>query len=88
MYTIHQMQISPFGENCHGLLTLSDKIIIVGDRNVDLLNTSDTQIIYDIISDCHLVNIIKDATRITNSTRTLIDPILQHKAKKLLNREL
>ena len=78
------MQISPFGENCHGLLTLSDKIIIVGDINVDLLNTPDTQIIYDIISDCHLVNIIKDATRITNSSRTLIDPIF-YKPKHTLS---
>ena len=54
---------------------ISDKIIIVGDINVDLFNTPDTHIIYDIISNCQLVNIIKDATRITNSSRTLIDPI-------------
>ena len=54
----------------------SDKIIIVSDLNVDFLNIKNTHVIRDILSNIALVNLISEPTRITNTTRTLIDPII------------
>nr|XP_022287616.1 uncharacterized protein LOC111100237 isoform X1 [Crassostrea virginica]XP_022287617.1 uncharacterized protein LOC111100237 isoform X1 [Crassostrea virginica]XP_022287618.1 uncharacterized protein LOC111100237 isoform X1 [Crassostrea virginica] len=59
-----------------GVSEKSDKIIIVGDLNVDFLNIQNTHVIRDILSNNVLVNLISEPTRITNTTRTLIDPIL------------
>ncbi|XP_062594120.1 uncharacterized protein LOC134255611 [Saccostrea cucullata] len=53
----------------------SSKIIIVGDINVDLLNTPQTHIIREIVSNSNLVNNIHVPTRISNNTRTLLDPV-------------
>ena len=55
---------------------ISDKIILVGDINVDLLNTPQTHIIREIISTHNLTNNIHEPTRTTNTSSTLLDPIL------------
>ncbi|XP_062604444.1 uncharacterized protein LOC134266236 [Saccostrea cucullata] len=54
----------------------SDKIILVGDINVDLLTTPQTHIIHEIIATHNLVNNIHEPTRITHTSSTLLDPIL------------
>ena len=55
---------------------LSDRIIILGDLNVDFLNIPPSHIIHDILQHNNLTNTIHEPTRITHSTQTLIDPIL------------
>ena len=55
---------------------ISDKIILVGDINVDLLNTPQSHIIREIISTHNLINNIHEPTRTTNTSSTLLDPIL------------
>ena len=55
---------------------ISSKIIIVGDLNVDFLNIPNLHTIYEILSSCYLTNTIEEATRITQSSSTLLDPIL------------
>ena len=55
---------------------LSNKVIIVGDLNIDFLNIPRSHVINGILLDYHMMNIIQHATRITQKTSTLIDPIL------------
>ena len=55
---------------------ISDNIIIVGDLNIDFLNIPRNHQIREILSSNNLVNKIREPTRISNTTRTLIDPIL------------
>lgn len=54
----------------------SDKIIVVGDLNVDFLNIPHTHLVKDLLSSHFLENIITEPTRVTQNTSTLIDPIL------------
>ena len=55
---------------------LSDEIILVGDINVDLLNIPQTHIMREIISTHNLINNIHELTRTTNTSSTLLNPIL------------
>lgn len=54
----------------------SDKIILVGDLNVDFLNIPHTHSVLDLLSSHFLENTITEPTRVTQNTSTLIDPIL------------
>lgn len=54
----------------------SDKIIVVGDLNVDFLNIPHTHLVKDLLSSYFLENTITEPTRVTQNTSTLIDPIL------------
>lgn len=54
----------------------SDKIIVVGDLNVDFLNIPHTHLVKDLLSSHFLENTITEPTRVTQNTSTLIDPIL------------
>lgn len=53
----------------------SDKMIIAGDINVDLLTVPRTHIILEISSTYNLVNNIHEPTRISHTSNTLLDPI-------------
>lgn len=52
---------------------ISDKIVIVGDLNVDFLNIPQSHPIVDVMSNYSLINNIHEPTRISSTTRTLID---------------
>ncbi len=54
---------------------ISNKLVIVGDLNVNLLSNKRSHL-SDIIDAKHLRNTVIEPTRITNTTRTLLDPIL------------
>ena len=51
---------------------LSDRIIILGDLNVDFLNIPPSHIIHDILQHNNLTNTIHEPTRITHSTQTIL----------------
>ena len=55
---------------------ISNKIVIVGDLNVDFLNIPHTHPVNEILTSQFLENKISEPTRVTKSTSTLIDPIL------------
>ena len=54
----------------------SNKIIIIGDLNVDFLNILRSHSVNDIITAVFLENTIYEPTRITQNTSALIDRIL------------
>ena len=54
----------------------SNKIIIIGDLNVDFLNIPRSHPVNDILTGQLLENTIYEPTRVTQNTSTLIDPIL------------
>ena len=54
----------------------SNKIIIIGDLNVDFLNILRSHSVNDIITAVFLENTIYEPTRITQNTNALIDPFL------------
>ena len=58
---------------------ISDNIIIVGDLNVDFLNIPRNHQIREILSSNNLVNKIREPTRISNTTRTLIEIFLMQR---------
>ena len=58
------------------LVYISKKIVIVGDSNVDFLNIPHTHPVNEILTSQFLENKISEPTRVTQSTSTLIDPIL------------
>ena len=55
---------------------LSDRIVIVGDLNVNFLNLPNTHVVNEIILKYSFFNTIHEATRITQHTNTLLDPVL------------
>ena len=55
-------------------LDLNNKVVLVGDINEDQLNISNHKF-RDILHLNSMSNLITDATRVTQTTRTLIDPI-------------
>ena len=55
---------------------ISNKIVIVGDLNVDFLNIPHTHPVNEILTSQFLENKISEPTRVTQSTSTLIDPLL------------
>lgn len=68
---------SEFVERCYGL---NDEIIIFGDFNIDLLNPASKNRWLDNVTSPLLLNqLISEPTRITNSSRTLIDHIYSSK---------
>lgn len=54
---------------------ISDKIVIVGDLNVDFLNIPQSHPVVDVMSNCSLIDNIHETTRISRTTRTFIDSI-------------
>ena len=68
--------------------TITNNAIILGDFNCDLLqpdkSSKDGRILLDLMDIFHLVNLIKDPTRVTNTSETLIDLILTNNKKKVL----
>ena len=56
---------------------ITDNIIIVGDLNCDLLTISSNHACYNLMSQFNLENVIRDPTRITDHSQTLIDLILK-----------
>ena len=72
---------SEFVERCYGL---NDEIIIFGDFNIDLLNpTSKNRWLDNVTSPLLLNQLISEPTRITNSSRTLIDHIYSSKSDNI-----
>ena len=64
---------SEFVERCYAL---NNEIIIFGDFNIDLLNqTSKNRWIDNVTSPLLLKQLISEPTRVTNTSRTLIDHI-------------
>jgi exonuclease III len=55
-------------------LDISDKLVVIGDLNVNLLLNTRSHL-SDIIDTKNLRNIITEPTRVTRTTSTLIDPI-------------
>lgn len=56
---------------------ISSKFLILGDLNVDFLENSRLYLIRDIMMNYNLTNTIHEATRTTDTTNTLIDPVLK-----------
>lgn len=56
---------------------ISSKFLILGDLNVDFLENTRLYPISDIMMNYDLTNTIHEATRTTDTTNTLIDPILK-----------
>ena len=55
---------------------ISNKIVIVSDLNVDFLNIPHTHPVNEILTSQFSENKISESPRVTQSTSTLIDPIL------------
>ena len=73
---------SEFVERCYAL---NNEIIIFGDFNIDLLNqTSKNRWIDNVTSPLLLKQLISEPTRVTNTSRTLIDHIYSSNCKNIL----
>ena len=57
-------------QNC---TTLYDDVIVVGDFNLDINKKSNSSKIKSIASHCNMKQLIKDFTRITETSKTIID---------------
>ena len=66
-------------------LLLGKEIIILGDMNCNLLKTScyESKILLDTCSELHLTQLIKDPTRITSQTSSLLDVIMISSSSKV-----
>ncbi|CAB4020826.1 Hypothetical predicted protein [Paramuricea clavata] len=66
-------------------LLLGKEIIILGDMNCNLLKTScyESKILLDTCSELHLTQLIKDSTRITSQTSSLLDVIMISSSSKV-----
>ncbi|MEW8546519.1 MAG: reverse transcriptase family protein, partial [Candidatus Thiodiazotropha sp.] len=65
-------------------LEMSKQIIVVGDLNEDLLNPRNHNL-KDIIMLNNLINVINVPTRVTNTSQTLLDPIILSETIKVLD---
>lgn len=67
---------------------ITNNVIILGDFNCDLLqpdkSPKDGRTLLDLMDVFHLVNLIKNPTRITSNSETLIDLILTNNKRKIL----
>ena len=92
MYTARQPQIPPFGKNFSWSLEksneLSDRIIILGDLNVDFLNIPPSHIIRDILQHNNFTKTIHEPTRITHSTQTYISLQLNYDTRHAYKRKI
>ena len=66
-------------------LLLGKKIIILGDLNCNLLNPTsyEAKVLLDTCSELHLTQLIKDPTRITPQTSSLLDIIMISSSSKV-----
>ena len=66
-------------------LLLGKGIIILGDMNCNLLKTScyESKILLDTCSELHMTQLIKDPTRITSQTSSLLDGIMISSSSKV-----
>ena len=67
-------------QNC---TTLYDDVIIVGDFNLDINKKCNSSKIKSIASHCNMKQLIKDFTRITETTKTIIDLAFVSKPDKV-----
>ena len=65
-------------------LDYTPNVILLGDINVDFLNLSNYEIL-DCLTLFNLSNVIKEPTRVTGNSSTLIDPILVSDACRVLD---
>lgn len=56
-------------------LSLNEKIVIVGDLNSDLLSIHNNKL-FELINDTNLYNVINNPTRTSETSSTLLDPII------------
>lgn len=82
-YTLNNF-IENFNTLIEFLNDVNDDVVLMGDFNINLLEDSlDKRKINQIINDAGLKQIIREPTRITPNSRTLIDYILTNNTKKI-----
>lgn len=64
-------------------LSLSKEVILLGDLNVDFLKASDNREFKSVLKENGFTQIIKDATRVTKESRTLIDIIATNRPETI-----
>lgn len=70
------LSLSELGEILERVYLESDIIILMGDININLLNeTPQSKMFLDLLNNFELQQIVKDPTRVTQNTQTLIDVI-------------